>query len=737
MRAALVTLTVCLLVLPASAKYSGGTGEPNDPYQIATAADLIALGETSEDYDKHFILTADIDLDPNLPGRKVFDKAVIRSGETFFTGVFDGNVYTIRHMTIEGKDNLGLFACVYQPGKVKNLRIVDVVVTGSGDHAGSLIAINLGGVTNCSSTGAVSGRSNVGSLVGANGGSIASSYSTGSVSGIGSNVGGLVGYNSSIIFLSLPSGAGSITTSYSGASVSGSGNVGGLAGCTRDGRIASSCSSGPVSGTGNNVGGLVGYDIDGSIVSSCSGGSVSGYWLVGGLVGCSHGGALTHCYSTGAINGERWVGGLVGSNEADTAVTASFWDTQTSRQTTSAGGTGQTTAEMQTAKTFLDAAWDFVGETANGTEDIWKIAEGLGYPRLAWEKYSGGTGEPNDPYQIATAADLIALGETPEDYDKHFVLTADIDLDPNLPGRRVFDKAVIGQVVVVEDPNSLSVVGAPFAGVFDGNDHTISHLTITSGACVGLFGCLDSGAEVKNLAVVDVNITTRVDFVGSLVGCNFGRVAKCHGTGTLSGRYHVGGLVGLSYSGTLTACSSISAVSGVDRVGGLVGHNGTQYRYDRPRGSVSQCYSAGRVTGTRWGAGGLAGSSDAAVTQCYSTSEVSGGIVVGGLVGCNYMTVTQCYSAGSVTGNDMVGGLTGLLGTAEASFWDTRTSGQTTSAGGTGKTTAQMQTARTFLDAAWDFVGETDNGTEDIWWIDEGMGYPHLWWELTPERQAN
>jgi hypothetical protein len=58
-------------------------------------------------------------------------------------------------------------------------------------------------------------------------------------------------------------------------------------------------------------------------------------------------------------------------------------------------------------------------------------------------KYSGGTGEPNDPYQIATAADLIALGEDPNDYGKHFILMADIDLDPNLPGRTVFDRAVI------------------------------------------------------------------------------------------------------------------------------------------------------------------------------------------------------------------------------------------------------------------------------------------------------
>jgi hypothetical protein len=63
-------------------------------------------------------------------------------------------------------------------------------------------------------------------------------------------------------------------------------------------------------------------------------------------------------------------------------------------------------------------------------------------------------------------------------------------------------------------------------------------------------------------------------------------------------------------------------------------------------------------------------------------------------------------------------------------FWDVEASVQSTSDGGEGKTTAQMQTAGTFLDAGWDFVGETDNGMEDIWWILEGQDYPRLWWEL-------
>jgi hypothetical protein len=39
-------------------------------------------------------------------------------------------------------------------------------------------------------------------------------------------------------------------------------------------------------------------------------------------------------------------------------------------------------------------------------------------------------------------------------------------------------------------------------------------------------------------------------------------------------------------------------------------------------------------------------------------------------------------------------------------------------------------------EAGWDFVGETANGTQDIWWILEGKDYPRLWWELTEKKSA-
>ncbi|NQT02480.1 MAG: hypothetical protein HQ580_10680, partial [Planctomycetes bacterium] len=47
-----------------------------------------------------------------------------------------------------------------------------------------------------------------------------------------------------------------------------------------------------------------------------------------------------------------------------------------------------------------------------------------------------------------------------------------------------------------------------------------------------------------------------------------------------------------------------------------------------------------------------------------------------------------------------------------------------------GKNMADMQTLSTFTDAGWDFIGESKNGTEDIWWILEGQDYPRLTWEL-------
>jgi len=73
----LFVIVVLLASIPAYAKYSGGTGKPNDPYQIATVKQLVSIGSDSRLLDKCFVLVNDLDLDPNLPGSRIFSQAAI------------------------------------------------------------------------------------------------------------------------------------------------------------------------------------------------------------------------------------------------------------------------------------------------------------------------------------------------------------------------------------------------------------------------------------------------------------------------------------------------------------------------------------------------------------------------------------------------------------------------------------------------------------------------------------
>ena len=133
------------------------------------------------------------------------------------------------------------------------------------------------------------------------------------------------------------------------------------------------------------------------------------------------------------------------------------------------------------------------------------------------------------------------------------------------------------------------------------------------------------------------------------------------------------------------------------------------------------------------GVGGLVGDNEGTVSNSYSTGNVTGTGWVGGLVGANLGTVSNSYSTGSVTGDSSVGGLVGdNLATVSDSFWDTLTSGQATSAGGTGKTTVEMQDIATFSGAAWNIVAVANPGTRNpsyIWNIVNGVTYPFLSWQ--------
>ena len=162
--------------------------------------------------------------------------------------------------------------------------------------------------------------------------------------------------------------------------------------------------------------------------------------------------------------------------------------------------------------------------------------------------------------------------------------------------------------------------------------------------------------------------------------------------------------------------------------------------YNDTGSSISNSYSTGSVSGTSF-VGGLAGVNytNSAITNSYSTASVSGsGARVGGLVGDLYSasTINNSYSVGTVvSGGGYVGGLLGynIGGTITNSFWNTTTSGQATSVGGTGLTNAQMQQFASF--AAWNTPTTTianTGGSGAVWRIYEGHTYPLLNSFLTP-----
>jgi len=324
----------------------------------------------------------------------------------------------------------------------------------------------------------------------------------------------------------------------------------------------------------------------------------------------------------------------------------------------------------------------------------------------AQAQYAGGSGTENNPYLIETPVQFINIGSTPGHWNKHFKLVADIDLgEPNLAAYNI---------IGTERSQS-------FSGVFDGNNLTISNFNLTSPRAQysGLFGYV--GGEIRNLKLVRPVVAAKGSDVGALAGyLDSGTIADCSvKSADVSGDDHIGGLVGTS-TGRIINCSSTGSVYGDEYVGGLVGIVDDS--------TVNTSFSRADVSGNRNVGGfvGKTGDESAIVSNCYATGSVSGNTYVGGLVGqVEQGRAYKSYSTGSVTGSQYVGGLTGhirVLGNVTHCFWDTQSSGQPTSAGGTGKTTAQMQSINTYNTAGWDFW--------NTWTICEGMNSPVLLWQI-------
>lgn len=244
-----------------------------------------------------------------------------------------------------------------------------------------------------------------------------------------------------------------------------------------------------------------------------------------------------------------------------------------------------------------------------------------------------GAGTQSNPYIISTPQDLSDIRNNLTAY---YELANDIDMSN------------FGNFIPI------AKVSPFFKGFFDGKGYKIKNLTISeTTGYVGLFGQIaNDSSYIRNLGLEDCNISggTVANWCGSITGTlNHGTIENCYATGTVQGKYMVGGLVGQFPYGTIKNSYSNVNVTGFARVGGLVGYS------TNVNCIVENCYSTGIATHTEIG---------------------------------------TAYPAGGLIGN-------AIAITVINSYWDIQSSGLTYSQGGTGKTTAEMKTQSTYV--GWDF----------------------------------
>lgn len=310
---------------------------------LKVAADVANSGDT----DINIILDNDIDLTG-------IEWTPIGTESRPYTGTFDGNNKTIRGLEINqsGTDNVGLIGYLGSEGKVQNVVLANISVSGA-NYVGGIAGQTDGTVENCSVNGTVTGQNQTGGIVGRNFSTISGCSAEGTVTG-NINVGGISG----LCVPNYDTGTGSLIGStiegcHSTAAVSGISSVGGVVGNLGNGCSLMACYS-----TG---------DVTATITD--------GYAHVGGVVGINSQGTVTACYhATGEITslGGSRIGGIVGENYIGT-VAACYWENNLSSGTGSNNGRDDThkvegtdvtwqtaVAAMNTALQSAGSGWHYV-----------------------------------------------------------------------------------------------------------------------------------------------------------------------------------------------------------------------------------------------------------------------------------------------------------------------------------------------------------------------------------------
>jgi hypothetical protein len=408
--------------------FAGGTGSPENPFQVETLEQLQTIGLPAN-LDKHFIQAVDINSSQSITWNDGKGFIPIGDFQDKFQGSYDGNGYKIINLFINRPEDpfAGLFG-VTENAVLKNITLdsIDISgklsgslvyflgegsivsnvlvngsvssISGSGGivyqnmglilesisnatvtssnpgamvsfPAGGLAGLNSGSIKGSAATGLVSGRGPVGGLIGYNQGTVKGCFASGDVTGW-ENIGGLIG-----------GGSGAILDSYATGDVLGVDSVGGLVGLF-SGNIFNSFSSGNVNATGSAAGGFLGAGWP-NIENSYSLGNVSGNNLVGGFVGISFIlSQIKNSFSAGQVQGNTIVGGFSGEIYIANNIQNCYYDLDLSNYQAATGeGSSAGINPLLTGEMTGIQAYEYMTGFPFGS--LWKLTPG--YPALDWE----------------------------------------------------------------------------------------------------------------------------------------------------------------------------------------------------------------------------------------------------------------------------------------------------------------------------------------------------------------
>ena len=307
-------------------------------------------------------------------------------------------------------------------------------------------------------------------------------------------------------------------------------------------------------------------------------------------------------------------------------------------------------------------------------------------------------------YEISAAGELRELSALVRDgvafSGKTIYLTGDIDLE-----EEIFTPIGNG--------------AKAFQGIFDGQGHTVSGLSVANVQHAGLFGHVGAGGQIKNVHVIASKIKTATTASSEILYYYAGGLAGYYNStlpiencsvkadsiiaianapvGTTTLRAYSGGLAGYSQAETISnsfvvgnilaaAQANMNSITSTSYSGGLVGSTG--------KATIENSYAKGSVLATAYRpySGGLAGHIDnasATIINSYTSADVSasssgatGNLAfhcsAGGLIGysnnastttTHTVTIIDSYSNGNIlslasgsgSGTDVVCNAGGLV----------------------------------------------------------------------------